>query len=255
MDLFSKPVASIYVSEFQSRLDADIVPIFTPDTAVDVGDFGCFEGGRFVRRGNLINRGFNLGTQQRRVNPLEFASSGKVTIGPSVEIAGPAGQTMLKADIRFTKSRAVLASYQKGTEHSVPDADAFGDQLVQMWLTKELPTDRVVVWAVRKAIGGTVIVSQEGDNRVEVIADPSLLGPASITVSSLSVGVSFGAESKASWKMTSGEAEFVVWARLFRLDKNSVKAVDTFGFEATTAQHGVASRSVSYTSNELLGQL
>lgn len=255
MPLFSKPVASIYVREIRTRLDPDVVPVFTPDTAIDVGDFGSFEDGRFVRKGNLADRSIDLGTRERPVNPFDFASTGKVSVGSSISVPGPAGKNLLKADIDFTKSKAVIASYQGGTEHFVPDADAFADRLAQMWRDKELRTDRVVVWSVRKASGGTIVVSESGGNRVEVLADTSLLGPAGITVGSLAVGVSFGAERKATWKMTEGQAEFTVWARLFRVDAEFTGAVDAFGFDAAKTQQGLEPRSVAFTSDDLLNYL
>jgi hypothetical protein len=255
MALFFKPVASIYVREIRTSLDPDIVPVFTPDTAIDVGDFGSFEDGRFVRKGNLADRGIDLGTRERPVNPFNFASAGKVTVGPSVNVPGPTGQNLLKADINFTRSKAVLASYRDGTERFVPDADTFASQLAQMWRDKELRTDRMVVWSVRKASGGTVVVSEDGGNRVEVLADASLLGPVGITLSSLALGVNFGAERKAIWKMTAGQAEFTVWARLFRVDDDFTGAVDAFGFDAAKAKQGLEPRSVAFTSADLLSRL
>jgi hypothetical protein len=253
MSLFSKPVASIYIKEVRQRLDPDIVPVFTPDTAIEVGDFGSFEDGRFVRKGNLqVDRQVDLEVIEDAVSPFNFASAGKVSMGSSVSVPGPTGQNVLRAQISFTKNKAVVASFQSGTQRSVSDADAFGERLTTMWRRRELRPDRVVVWSVRKAPGGTVIVSEDGDNIVEVFADTALLGPAGITLPSLSAGVTFGSQRKATFTMTADQAAFVVWARIFRLDEAFLAAVDAFGFEEASTQHGSELKPVSFTPDDLL---
>jgi hypothetical protein len=168
---FRKPIARIYVSEVRERMDPDVVPIFTPDTAIDVGDFGSFEEGRFVSKGNLVKRGVELDIIEDNHVGFEFASGGKVSIGPSVTAPNPAGGQLLQATLKFSKSRAVVAAFQGGVERKVSDADTFAETLAKLWASKELRTDRAVVWLVRRATGGTVVVSEEGDNEVQLIAN------------------------------------------------------------------------------------
>ncbi|MCA1691704.1 MAG: hypothetical protein LC733_05700, partial [Actinobacteria bacterium] len=81
MALFSKPIARIYVEELKDHLDDKVVAIFSPDTDLQVGDFGSFEDGQFVTKGNVASRGVELDVRDRKVNPFEFASQGKVSIG------------------------------------------------------------------------------------------------------------------------------------------------------------------------------
>ena len=46
-----KSTAGIYMQELRG-FDATIVPLFTPDSVVDVGDFGSFKDGRFAIAGS-----------------------------------------------------------------------------------------------------------------------------------------------------------------------------------------------------------
>jgi hypothetical protein len=255
MLLFTKPIAEIYVSELRKFLDPEIVPIFTPDTTIEVGDFGSFDDGRFVRRGNVADKGLQLDVDQAAVNPFEFASSGKVSIGPSVKVPKPAGGELLKAIVSFTKARAVVSSFKAGVERSVRDSDGFSDQLMQLWYGKELRPDRSVVWSVRRAAGGTVLISQDAGNQVEVIVDAALLGPAGITLSDLSAGVTFGAERKVTWKMSSGGAPLVVWARILTLSDDHARVVDAFGYEAQVQVNEPTIRPIAFTTDDLLRQL
>lgn len=252
---FTKSIAEIYVSELRKSLDRVVVPIFTPDAAIDVGDFGSFEDGRFIRRGNVADRGLHPDIEQMTVNPFEFASSGKVTIGPSVRIPKPGSGELVKAIVSFGKGRAVVASFKEGVERSVSDSDEFGTLLMQLWYSKELRTDRSVVWSVRGASGGTILISQDANNEVEVVADAALLGPAGITLGDLSAGVTFGTERKATWKMSSGSSPLIVWARIFTLSDDHAQVVDAFGFEAPAQVDGGLIRPVAFTADDLLDQL
>jgi hypothetical protein len=254
MVLFSKPIARIYVNELRTFLDPSVVPVFSPDAVLDVGDFCSFEDGRLISRGNVADRGVALHVDETPTSAFEFASSGKVSLSPSVTLPNPAGGELLKTVLSFTKARAVVASYQNGVERSVSDADAFAEQLMQLWYGKTLRTDRVVVWSVRRAVGGTVLVSEDDDNQVEIYADSALLGPVGITLAGLAAGVTFGAERKATWKMSSGAMPLVVWARVLKLSKDQAEVVDAFGFEASAA-NVPAIKPVAFTTDDLLGLL
>lgn len=226
MDLFRKPVARVYIDELRKRMDPIVIPIFTPDIDLEVGDFGSFEDGRFVRRGNLADREIALDIREQEHDGFQFESSGKVHIGPTVT----AGD-LLEATVDFSKAKAVLASFQGGHERTVHDADAFGDTLGGLWARKQLKTNRAVVWSVRRATGGTIMVSESGGSQVKVMADPALLGGAAITLSGLSVGVDFGTERGSTWKMSTPSGNLVVWVRLLRLDPKTAQTVDGFAFE------------------------
>src|SRR3954452_133903 len=169
MSLFRKPIAAIYVKELRVRLEPLVVPIFTPDSAIAVGDFGSVDDGRFVRRGNVADRGVAIEPKDDGMAPFDFSSAGKVHLGPTVELPNPAGGTLVKGSLHFSKSRAVVTSFKAGVEHTVKDADSFGEQLLRLWYANELPASRNVVWSVRVATGGTVVVSEEGDNTVDVM--------------------------------------------------------------------------------------
>jgi len=230
--LFSKPIATVYVKELRKRYDPLGVPVFTPDTNIEVGDFGSFEDGRFIVRGNVSGRGVAVDAKSVPVGPYDYASSGKVSIAPSVEVPSPAGGTLLKTTITFTSSQALVVSFQDGKDIAVAQPDGFAEELARAWYTKVLPVDRVVVWSVRRMNGGTIIVSESGNSSVDVMADAAvLLGAAGITVPNLSVGVTFGAERAATWKMSVPSRPLVAWIRLLRLRRDQVE--DVFGFQPT----------------------
>jgi hypothetical protein len=254
---FAKPVAHVYVSEVRRKMDPLVVPIFTPDTAIDVGDFGSFEDGRFDRRGNLAERGVDLSVVERPHAGFEFASAGKVSIGPSVTVPHPGGGDLVEATLTFTRGRAVVASFPKGVERAVADADRFAEELARLWASRELKTDRSVVWAVRRATGGTIIVSKEGGHEVKLVASSALLGPAGITLGNLSAGVEFAGAHEAVWKQSSSDQPLVIWARIFRLDEQTREAVDAFGFEpgADLDAHVQSIRPASMSPDDLLAQL
>ena len=175
-----------------------------------------------------------------------------------VVVPNPVGGNLLKTQLSFTKSQAVVASFQGGVEYRVKDADAFGQTLMELWYGKKLNKDRVVVWSLRRANGGTVIVSEDGDNKVDVMADSALLGPVGLTLAGLSVGVQFGAEQKATWKLSSSDIPLAVWARLYRLDDRHQSAVDAFGFESDNPRlqaEAAGQRPASFTADDLLGYL
>lgn len=259
MSFFSKPIAKIYVTELRTRLDTFVVPIFAPDTSIEVGDFGTFDDGQFVFRGKVMSRGLEPDVEEKPVSGFEFASSGKVSIAPSVVVPNATGSgNLLKTLLSFKKSRAVVASFQGGVERRVRDADAFGEALMTLWYAKKLNKDRVVVWSLRRASGGTVVVSEDGDNQVEVMADSALLGPAGLTLAGLSVGVQFGAEQKATWKLSSANLPLVVWARMFRLSDSHGQAVDAFGFDSGSPElqaEVAGQRPADFTSDDLLSGL
>lgn len=170
----------------------------------------------------------------------------------------PLGGDLLQAKPKFSKSKAVVASFQRGVERAVKDADVFAETLAELWASKELRTDRSVVWSVRRATGGTVVVSDEGDNELDVMADSALLGPAGITLGGLSAGVTFGAERKATWKASASGVDLVIWARLLKLDARTAEAVDAFGFEPGAPElraHIADVKPVGQSTDEVLAQL
>ena len=256
MSLFSKPIARIYIEEIRTRLDKTVVPIFSPDTAIDVGDFGAFEDGQFVRKGNVDTRGIALDIDETPASAFDFASAGKVQIGASVKVPNPLGGDLVKSTIGFGGSKAVVASFKRGVERVIGDADRFGEELLKLWYTGGLPVERVVVWGVRRAAGGTVMVSEEGDNEVEVFADAAALGPVGITLAGLSAGVTFGAERKATWKLTSSDAPLIAWARMLRLSDDQRRVVDAFRFDTDASAPPVAGmKPAGVTADDLLAEL
>ena len=99
--MFRKPsLADIYVRELSTQLDNSLIPLFTPDTAVEIGTTGRFVDGRFVATGHL--RTF-LGdvpeTVSGALSNWSFASENSVRLEPQVSVPGlPTGGPMVQVD-------------------------------------------------------------------------------------------------------------------------------------------------------------
>jgi hypothetical protein len=249
--MFDRAIAHTYIRELKVHLDRKYVPVFTPDTVIDVGDFGSLEDGRFIRKGSLIDRDLKLDIRETPVAAQTFASTGKVTIKPGANVQ-VGGHDLLGATLQFSKSKAIVTAFRSGVDRAVSDADRLADQLSALWTAKELRTDRCVVWQVRRAHGGTVIVSQDGDNNVALTADPTVLGAPAINFGNLSAHVELGASSKAMWTIPPQDGDLLVSMGLYRWSGSA--AEDAFGF---TTRSGAATtgRPALVESDDLLAQL
>ncbi len=250
--IFDRAVASTYIGELKSHLDPKFVPVFTPDTAIDVGDFGAFEGGRFIKKGNVTDRSLELDIVETPVAAQTFASSGKVNINPSATVQ-VGDRKLLAATLHFSRSKAIVAAFRAGVDRGVRDADRFADQLARLWTDGELRGDRCVVWHVRRVHGGTVIVLQDGGNDVALAADPTVLGAPMINFGNLSVNVEFGASSKALWTIPPQDGDLLVSMGVYCWRKGKVK--DAFGFETKDAAPAAPIRPALLSADDLLDQL
>jgi hypothetical protein len=208
--MFRKPtIADIYLSEVRAGLDKLQVPVFSPDTpAVRVGTIARFIEGAFDRRGHLeeVVGGRNLWADLVPIAPPTspassvFVSRGRVDLSPCGTV-NVAGKDLLKARLAFTKSRAVVASFTGVVERTVRSPRDFDDLLWRLYLGGDLKPDEVVVWGVRRARSGTVLINRKGGVNVELSVDPALVSGA-ISFQGLALGVTFGAGSQASYQVT-----------------------------------------------------
>lgn len=206
--MFRKPsVADIYIKEVSGGLGEMLVPIYSPNSAgIRVGTIGRFADGAFERRGHLAEI-LGGGDEWARAVPMAeptapgdfvFASHGGVSLEPSATV-NLAGQDVLKARLSFTKDRAVVVSFADVVEQAVASPRAFDDLLWKHYLDGDLDPDDVVIWVLRRAASGTVLVNRKGGVDVEVSADPAALGGV-ISFEGLALGVKFGAGSSASFQ-------------------------------------------------------
>lgn len=200
-------IADIYVKEVSAGLGEMLVPIYSPNSAgIAVGTIGRFTDGAFERRGHLAEI---LGgddewasavpmTHPTAPGKIAFTSHEGVSLEPSATL-NPAGQDILRARLRFTKDRAVVVSFADVVERAVASPRAFDDLLWKLYLDGDLDPCDVVIWVLRRAASGTVLVNRKGGVDVEVLADPAALG-AGISLEGLALGVKFGAGSSASFQ-------------------------------------------------------
>lgn len=206
--MFRKPsIADIYVREVSAGLGEMLVPIYSPNSVdIRVGTVGRFDQGAFERRGHLAEVIGGDGEWGERVpmappaspGTFVFASEGSVRLEPygTVNIAG---QDLLKARLCFTRDRAVVVSFAGVVEQAVLSPRAFDDLLWKLYLDGDLHQDEVVIWVLRRAASGTVLVNRKGGVDVEISADPALVAGV-ISFEGLSLGVKFGAGSSASYQ-------------------------------------------------------
>jgi hypothetical protein len=220
--------AKVYLEQLKAGLDPTVVPVFEPGLDVDLGAFGSFERGRFNRRGSVVDRGLSLDVRQTELDPWWFATSGGVDLGPSAQVPGLGGKELVKASLTFSKGDAVVVSYGPGSEVSVKDADAFRRQLQDLWLAKQLPLDRCVVWRVRRA-PGLVLVATEKGSVVDVSLDLTALvaaGIAELGLPELRMGVNWRASRGTVYGIT-GDA-LVQSISLFCWIEDTIQS---YGFE------------------------
>ena len=142
----------------------------------------------------------------------------------------PGGSPLVKATLTMKSERSVVASFNPGTELRVQDNYEFGAALMQMWFARRLRADEVVVWSARQVLGATVVVSAEGNNRIDLTADSALLGGLGITLDGLSAGVSFGNQTRAAYRVSDPGITFTSYVRAFWLPPDARRQIDGFGF-------------------------
>jgi hypothetical protein len=215
--MFRKPsLADIYVRELSGKLDRSLVPLFTPDTAVGIGTTGRFVDGRFEPTGSLAELGV-IGVQDTvhtAVADWSFTSGGAVHLEPQVEVPGPLGRPLLSARLRFAGDRAVAVAFSGVKE--VNPASSLDDVLWSLYVDGRLDPDEVVISYLRTADTGTVVVNRKRGVVVEVVADPSVVGPV-LSLQALGLGVAFGGGQQASLQLTG--RSFVPFVRAKGLTK------------------------------------
>jgi hypothetical protein len=233
-------VAAAYIGELKAGLDQTWVPVFPPDTQVNVGDFGSFEDGRWIRRGSVFQRGLTpVLAAPTGTAPWSWASTAGVTFGPSVKIPSPVGGELVEAMISFGGKRGVVVSYGEGAENGVADADQFAAELWQLWWYRSLPVDRAVVWRTRTAATGTVMVAVERGAKVTVSIDAAKLaaiaGAAAVGLAELRLGVNLSADRGSTYGLSrvgDGTEGLTQWVSLYCLSqKDQPRVIDAHGFQ------------------------
>jgi hypothetical protein len=205
-------IARIYIDELRHGLDGTVVPVFAPDTRLEVGSIGSFEDDQFIPRGHLRERGAEIPAAPGPTTPTwSFRSQGKVELSPAIELGLPDGTKAFAAKLSFSGGRGVVASFAEVVEMTAVDADDVDRAIWELYLAGRLRPDRLVVWSLRRAARGTVVVSGERGASVKLTA-PVL---STLTLDGLSAGVSFG-NSKGIGYLLSG-AEVTAWVRLKRI--------------------------------------
>jgi hypothetical protein len=206
--MFRKPsIADIYVKEVSAGLGEMLVPIYSPNSVdIQVGTIGRFVNGAFERRGHLaeIIGGNSEWVRQVPMAPpaspgaFVFTSQGSVRLEPAATV-NIAGQDLLTARLSFTADRAVVVSFAGVVEQAVLSPRTFDDLLWKLYINGDLHPDEVVIWVLRRAASGTVLVNRKGGVDIELSADPALVAGV-ISYDGLSLGVKFGAGSSASYQ-------------------------------------------------------
>jgi hypothetical protein len=216
-------VADIYIKEVSAGLGENLVPIYAPNSAgIKVGTIGRFADGAFERRGHLAEI---LGDKKwakavpmadpTAPGPFIFASQDGVSLKSSAT-ASATGQDVITARLSFTKDRAVVVSFADVVERAVASPRTFDDLLWELYIEGELDPEDVVIWVLRRAASGTVLVNRKGGVDIEVSADPVALGGA-ISLEGLALGVKFGAGSSASFQLSG--PDLAVGAKVKGLNK------------------------------------
>jgi hypothetical protein len=219
-------IARIYIDEIRRRLDETVVPLFAPDTPVEVGAIGSFDDGQFIVRGHMRERGADVEVVSGPPTPVwTFSSTGQVEISPAVEI-GPPGAGAFSATLHFAGKQGVIASFQRVVETRTVDSDDFDRIIWELFLAGKLRQDRLVVWSVRRAEQGTVVVAAERGAHIELTA-PMV---SALTIEGISAGVSFGKSRGVGYSVS--HAALTASVRLKRITpSNTVPVEDVRRFD------------------------
>jgi hypothetical protein len=198
-------IADTYVRQLR-QLDATVIPMFPPSDQVTVGSIGTYKGGRYVETSHLRDRLPEPPVEAKRGSEL-FQTQGAVSLVPLDATVGVAGKQLVKGSLRFGRDDAVVASFHDIVESKVPDKDEFQRYVQGLYQQGELRADRVVVWKVRLATSGAIVVANGKSASVDVSADPSVLG-GPLSLSNLGLGVSFSNERNTGYLLS--DASLVV---------------------------------------------
>jgi hypothetical protein len=204
MGLFGTPtLAQIYVKELKTRLDSTLVPLFAPDEDVRIGTIGSFDKGQFVSSNVTIEEEFGIGVQttlDETPSDWVFASEGAVKLSAEGTMSA-AGVDLLKGTLSFSRDRAVVASFKGVTATTAKWTTELNRQVWELYLAGRLAKSSVVVWTVRSAASGTVVVSRKSGTNVDIAADPSLLGGV-LSLQGIGAGVTFTGGQQAAVQLT-----------------------------------------------------
>lgn len=204
--------AKVYIDEMRKGFDDTVLPVFTPDTTLEVGSICSFDDGRLVSRGHVRDRGGEIPTASGAPTPSwTFATKGAVEFTPAVRVALSDGSPAFSAEVSFGSSRAVVASFGDVVETTAVDADDVDRIIWEMFLAGRLREDRIVVWSVRRATRGTVLVSSGRG------ATASLTAPVAeaLTLGGLSAGVKFSHLHEVGYSVS--EAPLTAFVRAKRI--------------------------------------
>ena len=211
-------ISRIYIEEIRNRLDETVVPVFAPDTHVEVGTIGSFEDGQFIPRGHIRERGADVTVTSGPPTPVwTFSSSSGVDLSPAVKVALADGSDLFSATLRFSGKRGVATSFQRVVETSTVDADDFDRIIWELFLAGKLRQDRPVVWSVRRAELGTVVVAAERGAQVELRA-PVLN---TLTLDGIAAGVDFGASRGVGYSVSNAALTASVRLKRITPDKKT----------------------------------
>lgn len=207
------PLATIYLNELRQRLDPWGVPLFKPDIAgIEVGTFGTFVGGRFDRKAHLRDRGYQPDVEDYPSGDFSYFSEKQVSWQGHASVPNPAGGSLAGGTLKFARGKGVVACFSRLVEYRVPDVERFDYDLTRLYWEGRIPPDRVVIFEMRQAATGTVIVSEEGNLSIEMQAQ---VPGGELSWAALGAGVAFTGGSIAGYQVSG--IPMVAFVRLKRL--------------------------------------
>ena len=214
-------LAQIYIEAFRKQVDEQMLPVWTPDVNVEVGDVGFLRDRQFVPTSNL--RKMSLDWEPRYDTAQaswSVVTSESVSLSVDANVSLPGGGELAAGTLKFDKGSGVVASFADVVDESVDDWEALMPKVVSLYMKSVIRYDRVVVWSVRRCASGTVVVSSKSGSSIEVAVDASQL-PFGISIDGLGLGATFGKQNGAVFKVAS-KSGLTPIIRTMRLDETNV---------------------------------
>jgi hypothetical protein len=206
-----------YLGAIRGGLDQDMLPTWTPEEHVELGDYGHIaKDGDFTRLGNLAEHGLKWEVHQEPhgAGLWSWNTSGSVRLKSNADAADA-----LSGTIEFTRKKSAVFSFKNFTSETVTPVRKLEQAIDFLWGLGGVPPDEqfFVVWKVWKAASGTIVVSSARKASVDIAVEPGLVKKLSLPA--IGVGVEWGDENSLSFKMTSKESltpffhgdEYLAW--------------------------------------------
>lgn len=163
-----------------------------PGNALDLGDIGILEGGRFRTVGSLRELGVGtFDTREGTPQNMSYSAAADKKVGVTAGVSTPVDAVKGELSIRFTKQGGYVFEAARIRNIEIADRMALGDRMMELEAQSKWKKEWLVVDAVYKAGSATIIVSEDDSSEIVLKASTTLpIGSLPLADPSLGLSVS-----------------------------------------------------------------